>query len=350
MWITSSLASVLTPTAVALGNFDGIHNGHRQVIQPVLAPELPPESPPNRQRTIPDRALPSAIPTVVTFTPHPREFFSGQPRQLLTPVAEKVQQLQAMGIKQLVRLPFNRELADLSPEAFVEKILVQRLQVKQLSVGADFCFGRSRSGTAAQLQTLATAYGVQVVIVPLKLRDGDRISSSAIRAALQQGDVPLANQLLGRAYPLVGPVVLGQQLGRTLGFPTANLHLPPEKFLPRFGVYAVRVQIGTPDPVAPDPAAPDPAAANLALAPTFDPPPRLIPGVLNLGLRPTVDGQTQTTEVHLFDWSGDLYGQTLIVHLHQFIRPEQKFDSLDALKQQIQTDCQTARALLAIAP
>ncbi len=265
------------------------------------------------------------LPTVVTFNPHPHEFFSGQPRQLLTPVGEKVQQLQAMGIQQLVRLPFDRELANLSPEEFTHKILVQHLQVTRISVGADFCFGRSRSGTATDLQRLAAHAGIAVVIVPLKLRSGDRISSSAIRAALQQGDVTTANQLLGRSYSLVGPVVSGKQLGRTLGFPTANLHLPPEKFLPQWGVYAVRVQIFS---------HPTPTDSTEAL------------GVLNIGIRPTVNGQAPSAEVHLFDWSADLYGKTLTVNLEYFIRPEHKFASLDALKQQIQADCTLARQLL----
>jgi riboflavin kinase / FMN adenylyltransferase len=313
VWITSSLATVLTPTAVALGNFDGIHRGHRRVIQPVL------------DGTLATSKGTAIIPTVVTFNPHPHEFFSGQPRQLLTPVGEKVQQLQEMGIQQLVRLPFNRALANLSPEEFVAKILVQHLQVTRISVGADFCFGRSRSGTAPDLQALAAREGIEVVIVPLKLRDGDRISSSAIRTALQAGDLAIANQLLGRAYSLVGSVVPGKQLGRTLGFPTANLHLPPEKFLPHWGVYAVRVQI-FPSPT--DSASPE------------------ILGVLNIGVRPTVDGQTQSAEVHLLDWSADLYGKTLGVKLEQFIRPEQKFASVEALKQQIQADCALARQIL----
>lgn len=317
MWITSSLDTVLTPTAVALGNFDGIHRGHRQVVQPVL-----------------DGVLTTAtgepiIPTVVTFTPHPHEFFSGKPRQLLTPVAEKVQCLWDMGIQQLVRLPFNRELANLSPEDFFSQILVKHIHATRISVGEDFCFGRSRSGTAEDLQTLAARQGIDVVRVPLKLVDGDRISSSAIRTALQEGHLESANQLLGRSYSLVGPVVTGRQLGRTLGFPTANLQLPPEKFLPKRGVYAVRVQV---------------LAGAMGLNSPETPPALL--GVMNIGVRPTVDGQTQSAEVHLFDWSTDLYGKILVVQLEHFIRSEQKFTSLDALKHQIQADCAIARQVL----
>ncbi len=317
MWVTSSLTSALTPTAAALGNFDGIHLGHRQVIDPVLS--LRAESPSSERCYV----------TVVTFDPHPQEFFSGQPRCLLTPLSEKAELLRLLGVDQLVLLPFDRELANLSPEEFVENILVRQLRVQRVSVGADFCFGRQRAGTAMDLKAIATAYGVEVTIAPLKNLEGGRISSSAIRQALEKGDLELANRLLGRPYCLVGQVSQGQQLGRTIGFPTANLHLPPEKFLPRQGVYAVRVHIcSSGNPIG------------------FAHPPTL-PGVMNVGYRPTVDGTRQVIEVHLLNWSGDLYGQTLIVNLEQFLRSEQKFNSLQDLKAQIQRDCDAASAILA---
>ena len=312
MWVTSSLATVLTPTAIALGNFDGVHQGHRQVISPVLA--------------IPHAGAGRAHATVVTFHPHPQEFFTGQPRELLSPLTEKIAHLKHLGVEQLVLLPFDRELASLSPEQFVQNILCDKLQAVCVCVGSDFRFGQKRAGTAYDLQTAAIARGVATTIAPLKLLSGERISSSAIRAALQQGDLKTANRLLGRSYTLLGEVVTGQQLGRTIGFPTANLKVPPDKFLPQTGVYAVQVQC---------------QPENFSLnAPKF-------PAVMNLGYRPTVDGTQQVIEVHLLDWSGNLYGQTIVVHLEHFLRPEQKFDSLDALKTQIQTDCATARVLLA---
>lgn len=301
MWLTSSLDTVLTPTAVALGNFDGVHRGHRQVIQSALAAATQAE----------------VYPTVVTFHPHPQAFFTGQSRLLLTPVEEKVQQLEAMGITQMVALPFDRPLAELSPEAFVETILLEQLQAQWISVGQDFRFGKKRAGTVADLQAIAAAHNVEVHIVPLHTCKEGRISSSQIRTSLTAGDLAQANRLLGRPYSLIGTVVQGQQLGRTIGFPTANLQLPPEKFLPRQGVYRVRVTS------------------------TGWEKPQL--GVMNLGNRPTVDGVQQTTEVHLLDWSGDLYGQMLTVDLEAFLRPEQKFASLEALKAQIHADCETAR-------
>lgn len=319
MWITSSLTTAKSPTLVALGNFDGVHRGHQQVIQPVL--------------TAASSAPGSGYPTVVTFRPHPQEFFTGRSRPLLTPLDEKASCLSKLGVEQLVLLPFDRALADLTPKQFVETVLVQHLQARKVSVGEDFCFGCKRSGTATDLQAIATPLGIQVQIVPLHLANGERISSSAIRQALQEGNLAKANQLLGRPYSLVGQVVEGQQLGRTIGFPTANLKLPAEKFLPRQGVYCVWVYLSN--------------STNLSQSSYLAQP---LPGVMNLGHRPTVGGVQQTVEVHLLDWSGDLYGQTLTVSLAEFLRPEQKFASLEELKAQIQSDSTTARSILTAAP
>ncbi|MFQ3616380.1 MAG: bifunctional riboflavin kinase/FAD synthetase [Cyanobacteriota bacterium] len=326
MWITSCLETVKTPTVVALGNFDGVHLGHQTVIDPIRL---------TVQRFQTTHAANSGaiapVPTVVTFHPHPREFFTGQRRDLLTPLEEKVAQLKRLGVEQLVRLPFDRALSCLSPEAFIEQILVRSLMAQAISVGENFCFGHRRAGTAEDLRAIAARYDIPVHIVPMYRLDGERVSSSTIRDCLQQGLVKPAARLLGRPYTLVGDVVKGQQLGRSLGFPTANLRLPEEKFLPRLGVYAVRVYIQ-------DEAVPS--------APTLDRTGRSQPGVMNLGYRPTVDGSQRQVEVHLLDWAGDLYGKTLVVSLEAFLRAEQKFDSLDALKAQIRQDCDQARSLL----
>ncbi|WP_088891293.1 bifunctional riboflavin kinase/FAD synthetase [Leptolyngbya ohadii] len=308
MWITSSLTTAKTPTRVALGNFDGVHRGHQQVIQPVLSQAHSDSLP---------AVLPAVLPTVVTFHPHPRQFFTGEARSLLTPLEEKIQILRSIGVQQLVLLPFNEALANLSPEDFVRRILVESLQAQQVSVGENFCFGYRRSGTAIDLKNLAAQYDIPVEIVPLHCSDDERISSSAIREALTAGDPQRAGRLLGRPYELVGQIVQGQQLGRTIGFPTANVQVPPDKFLPRLGVYSVWVSSVEAQQIR---------------------------GVMNIGNRPTVSGQQQTIEVHLLDWSGDLYGKTLTVALDRFLRPEQKFGSLDELKVQIQRDCVAARA------
>ncbi|WP_375495186.1 bifunctional riboflavin kinase/FAD synthetase [uncultured Nostoc sp.] len=336
--VASSSEGLLTPTAVALGKFDGVHLGHQRVIQPVLhaggnlSVASSRQSKENQEYT---------YSTVVTFDPHPQEFFTGQPRTLLTPLDEKVQQLRSLGVEQLVLLPFDKELSALNPEEFVEKILVQQLRCQQISIGQDFCFGEKRSGTAKDLQLLAAKHNIPVTIVPLQTYTGEspiesscvsttptqdaRISTSLIRQTLEHGDIENANLLLGRPYTLLGDVVQGQQLGRTIGFPTANLQLPKDKFLPRQGVYAVRV---------------------FTLSEISDTAPSENLGVMNIGNRPTVNGTYSSAEVHLFDWSGDLYGKKLVVQLVKFLRPEQKFPSLEALKTQIQLDCVVAREVL----
>lgn len=319
MWVTSSTELIQTPTAVALGKFDGVHRGHQRVIQPIL------HKPVDAERI---------YPTVITFFPHPQEFFTGKPRKLLTPLDEKVQQLELLGVEQLVLIPFNKELSALTPEQFVEQIIVEKLQASRISVGQDFCFGSNRSGTAFDLQILVAKYGIPVNIVPLETHEDDlplkleetRISTSLIRQILEAGDIEKANLLLGRPYTLMGTVVKGQQLGRTIGFPTANLQLPEDKFLPQQGVYAVRVSaINTPD---------------TSLKNHW--------GVMNIGKRPTVNGTLPTVEVHLLDWSGDLYDKQLKIQLEKFLRPEQKFSSLEALKSQIQLDCTIARKFFSI--
>lgn len=317
MWVTSSTELIQTPTAVALGKFDGVHCGHQKVIQPILHKSADAER---------------SYSTVITFLPHPQEFFTGKPRRLLTPLDEKVQQLELLGVEQLVLIPFNKQLSALTPEEFVEQIIVEKLQASKISVGQDFCFGAKRSGTAFDLQMLAAKYGIPVTIVSLETHQEDvplveeenRISTSLIRKILETGEIEKANRLLGRAYTLIGNVVKGQQLGRTIGFPTANLQLPQDKFLPRQGVYAVRVSaIATSDTILHNHW-----------------------GVMNIGNRPTVNGTHPTVEVHLLDFTGDLYGQKLEIQLEKFLRSEQKFASLEALKAQIKLDCTAARKFL----
>ncbi len=343
MWITSSLDIVLTPTAVALGNFDGLHRGHQRVIYPTVNVSVASRGEISVRQSSSVNSFPwetstsasnppegeHCYSTVVTFHPHPQEFFTGKTKQLLTPHEEKVQQLKQLGVEQLVLLPFNHDLASLTPRQFVEEILIQQLHSRRISIGFDFQFGKNRSGTAIDLQKIAANYGVEVIIVPrYPCEQGERISSSLIRQALQQGDIQRVQQLLGRPYQLVGPVVPGQQLGRTIGFPTANLQLPPDKFLPRYGVYAVWVQ--------------RPSQPNTDFSPQM--------GVMNIGCRPTVEGQQPTVEVHLLHWSGDLYDQNLSVELVEFLRPEQKFASVEQLKAQIELDCVKAREILNASP
>lgn len=307
MLVISDLSKASTPTAIALGNFDGIHRGHQCVIAPVVG---------NAEKL---------VSTVLTFNPHPQEFFTGISRQLLTPIAEKVVQLEALGVQQLILLPFDRSISKLTPQEFMQQILIDRLQARSLSVGFNFRFGCQRCGSVEDLKAM---WGDRVHIVSEQLmhdvcsasNPSIRISSSAIRQALEQGEIDMARTLLGRPYSLIGKVVAGQQMGRKLGFPTANLQLHPQKFLPRDGVYAVQV---------------------LRLAD------RPLSAVMNIGIRPTVTGdRVRTVEVHLLNWNGDLYDRELCVNLVKFLRPEQKFESVEALKEQITIDCALATKLL----
>ncbi|PZU95317.1 MAG: bifunctional riboflavin kinase/FAD synthetase [Pseudanabaena sp.] len=307
------------PTAIALGNFDGVHLGHQQVIAPITPESLRKFASDHNQLS--STKLTS---TVVSFSPHPQEFFSQAPRSLLAPFDEKVALLKSLGVEQLVLLDFNAELAKLTAQEFMQQILINYLQVEMISVGFDFHFGQKRQGSVIDLENV---WGDRLTIIPEQTMSfGDdtekpnvRISSSNIRAALAQGDIGLANALLGRPYNLVGKVIRGKQLGRTIGFPTANLELPSQKCLPRDGVYAVTVVTNDSQSI--------------------------INGVMNIGMRPTVNGDRRSVEVHLFNWQGDLYDQQISVNLINYIRPEKKFDSLEMLKAQIQEDSQQALLL-----
>lgn len=299
--ISPSNEKIKYPCAVALGNFDGIHKGHQQVIQPIFNYE-------------------NLTPSLVTFIPHPEEFFTGTKKQLLTPMSEKCQILENLGIKQLILLPFDRQLANLSAEKFVEDILVKQIKANFISVGEDFCFGYQRQGNAEYLQSLANKYNVKVSITQEQnltiKKESIRISSSYIRQSLSEGKPELATKMLGREYQIIGKVIEGQKLGRKIGFPTANLAITPEKFLPQMGVYGVKVDVKN-----------NSLLSNLS-------------GVMNIGIRPTIEGKNISVEIHLLDWEGDLYNKILTVKLVNFLRLEQKFSSLDDLKKQIKLDCQ----------
>ena len=292
------------PTALALGSFDGLHAGHRGVIAEAI-------------RNCPVEAVPS----VVSFWPHPREVLFGEPRLRLDLPSEKLALLKPLGIEQLVLVPFTRELAELSAEAFVETVLLDTLQARQIAVGANFRFGRNRSGDAALLQQVAAARGVPVRVADI-VEDADgRMSSSRIRSALEAGDLKTARSLLSRPYRFQGPVVKGRGLGRGLGWPTANLRVDGRKFLPGLGVYAAWAWLdGTGE---------------------------RMPAVMNLGPQPTVDPNAPSAvEVHLLDRSLELVGRQLHVEPVSRLRGQVKFSGLEALSKQIGRDADAARALL----
>ncbi|MEQ8601759.1 MAG: bifunctional riboflavin kinase/FAD synthetase [Marivibrio sp.] len=292
--------------ALALGNFDGVHRGHQAVIG--RAARLAEET--------------GAPVGVLTFEPHPVTFFKPDvPPFRLTPFRIKAHQLQALGLDLLVRLTFDRALAELTAQDFIDRVLVEGVGVSELVVGYDFCFGKGRTGT---VETLKADGRFQVTVVdPAAGAGGEVYSSTRIRDYLKTGQPGQAAALLGRPFEIEGTVQTGAQLGRTIGFPTANIDLG-DYLRPAYGVYAVR--------------------AGVSLAAGAEPEWR--DGVANWGRRPTVNGIGEVFEVYLFDFEGDLYGADLRVALIEFIRPEEKFDGLDALKAQIAEDCRSARLIL----
>ncbi|MDP6969722.1 MAG: bifunctional riboflavin kinase/FAD synthetase [Gammaproteobacteria bacterium] len=289
-----------------IGNFDGVHLGHQQVLSLV------------RQQAG-ERQLPS---TVILFEPQPLEFVAPDkaPRRI-TRFREKIRLLHAQGIDRVVCLPFNAGLQNLTAQTFIQRLLVDGLGVAHFVVGDDFRFGRQRQGDFALLQDAGAANGFSVQSTPSCCYAGVRVSSTAIRQALQSHDLATAAKLLGRPFDITGKVAKGRQLGRTLGVPTANIRLQNKQPALQ-GVYATRV-FGWQD--------------------------RIYEGVANIGYRPTIAGLKPQLEVHIFDLQADLYGCQLRVEFCHFIRAEQKFADLSALQQQINQDIAAAKAFFAVA-
>ena len=296
----------LRPTAIALGSFDGLHQGHQRVIAAVTG-----------------AAHAGLTPTVVSFWPHPREVLHGDTRLRLDLPQEKLELLEPLGIRQLVLVPFNRELAALSPDAFVEQVLVGQLQAQRVAVGDNFRFGAGRRGDAEALRRIGAGCGVSVEVLPMLWDGPERVSSSRIRRALAAGDLAEAHRLLQRPYRFSGTVVQGRGLGRQLGWPTANLQVDGRKCLPLEGVYAAWAWVQGADGALDGPLA----------------------AVMNLGPQPTVDPDAPSAvEVHLLDVERDLVGMGLTVQPLALLRRQQRFDGLEALRQQIGRDAQQARA------
>lgn len=295
------------PSAVAIGTFDGCHRGHQAVIRSMQA-----------------KARQQNLETVVlSFQNHPLSYLAPERMPpLLSTCREKELALAALQPEHTILLPFNEVLSQLSPETFVREYLVQRLKAKHVSVGFNFRFGHQAQGTPEQLQALGAELGFSVEIQPAFDLKGEIVNSSRIRTLLQQGHLSEARTLLGDGYLIAGPVIRGQGIASSvLGVPTANLGLEtPEKLLPPKGVYACTVQL----PNHPQP----------------------YQGVMNLGMRPTFSGLNLSLEVYIMDFSGDLYNQEIQLRLLHFLRPEQRFESPEALKTQIQTDILQAHTLL----
>jgi len=297
----SELTDKHSPSVVSIGNYDGVHLGHQHVISTLLL----------------EASRLQASSTVVTFEPLAKEFFQPDSVVRLTTIEERAQLLFELGVDCVLCINFTADFAEYTPHQFIQEVLLEGLGTKFLCVGDDFKFGNGRSGDFQLLTKAGARHGFSVVAHDTFEIDGLRVSSGRVRDALTNGDFELAERLLGRPYTVSGVVSLGQQLGRTLGYPTANIGLPDTR-LPVSGVYAVTVRLDE----------------------------RVLNGVANVGRRPTVDGNENRLEVHLFEFNSDIYGKNMIVEFVAKIRKEQKFESIDALKAQIQKDAISANALL----
>lgn len=288
--------------SVAMGNFDGVHRGHQSVI---------------------DLARGPAPLGIITFEPHPRQYFAPQsPTFRLMNAEARANRLARLGVQHLYQLPFNAALASLTPEGFVHDVLHQGLGISHVVVGADFCFGKGRAGTAQDLENLCAARDIRTTIAPLVADQGIEISSTNIRRALTEGRPRDAAAMLGHWHRVEGAVLHGEKRGRELGYPTANMSVDG-LHLPKLGVYAVLVDILT------------------------GPQKGCYHGVASLGVRPMFGENRPNLETFLFDFKGDLYGQHLSVALVDFLRPELKFDGLPALITQMDADSAKSRAILA---
>jgi riboflavin kinase/FMN adenylyltransferase len=287
-----------------IGNFDGVHLGHQAVLGQLA-----------------EKADQLCLPlTVVTFEPQPQEVFCPEqspPR--LTRFREKVQALRRYAVDRVLVLRFNKRFSQQSPEEFIQRLLINGLGVKYLVIGDDFRFGKDRVGDFEMLKAAGRQHGFEVVSMHTFLLDDERVSSTRVRAALAKGDLNAAEKLLGRTYRMCGRVAHGDKKGRTIGFPTANIHLHRIN-TPLRGVFAVELFGLEGEPFA---------------------------GVANLGTRPTVGGMRTLLEVHLFDFKGEIYGRQVHVDFLLKLREERRFDSFDELKAQIQRDAEQARAYFA---
>ncbi len=285
---------------VLIGNFDGLHQGHQALFRFI------------KQQDLPKPHL------LLSFTPHPVQFFKPElPFFKLTSLAQKLSLLTQYNIDALLLMAFNQQCASLEPDEFISNILSDMLQAKAVITGDDFHFGKKRAGNQATLQQASKQYGFDYYMVGAQINENQqRFASRAIRNAIMQGDVALARNMLGRAYNISGEVIQGEQLGRTLNMPTANI-LPNDYCPPAYGVYAVTANLKDDD--------------------------RQYQAVASFGTRPTVGGKIPLLEVHLIDFAGNLYGKHLSVDFHHYLRAEENFSCLETLKSQMQQDLSDAK-------
>lgn len=296
----------LSHAVVTSGTFDGVHVGHQKILRRVI----------ERARQSDGQSV------VITYWPHPRLvlFPEDNNLKLLSTIEERIEQLRSFGIDYLLIIPFTKEFSRTSSRSFITDILVRAINTKVLVIGYDHRFGKNREGSFEHLKARSAQYGFEVEEIPRQDVDDIGVSSTKIRRALESGDIETANRYLGRHYSITSEVEEGKKLGRTIGFPTANMAMPPaHKLIPGNGVYAVWAKVDGERHAA----------------------------MMNIGLRPTVDGKELTLEVHLLDFTGDLYGKTMTVEFVDQLRKERKFEGLEALQAQLVKDRQATEQALA---
>ena len=290
----------IEPSVAAIGNFDGVHLGHKKVLE-------------EAKKLSTEKKLPISV---LTFEPHPREFFSSEKNNfLLQTNSQKIETLRKHGIDNLINLKFDKNLSELHPEEFIEKILFKNLSLKHVFVGKDFKFGKNRKGDIDTLKNIGTKYNIGVSSISLKTLNTVSISSSKIREHLKSGNIIEANKLLGRPYKISGLVIEGDKRGRSINFPTANIKLG-NLIMPAFGVYSVSIK----------------GIEN-----------KIYNGIANIGRRPTVNDRGVLLEVNIFDFNYNIYGKEISVNLLNFIRKEKKFDGIESLKTQIKNDVRVSK-------
>ncbi|MCR6638948.1 MAG: bifunctional riboflavin kinase/FAD synthetase [Sporocytophaga sp.] len=289
---------------VTIGTFDGVHLGHRKIL--------------NRLKETSKEENGESV--VITFWPHPRKVLQGVDSfKLLLTLDEKIEMIASCGIDHLLLIPFTKEFSSTTSEDFIQKILIDKIGTKKLVIGYDHKFGKNREGSFEYLKENASRIGFQVEEIPREDIEHNAISSTAIREALSKNNVSKASTLLGRPYSVKGKVVEGKKLGRELGYPTANIEVEdPEKILPADGIYTVLVKVAG----------------------------KIYGGMLSLGFNPTVEGKGRSMEVHIFDFNKNIYGETVEVSFLEFLRFEAKFPNLEALIEQLKEDEKHSRTIL----
>ncbi len=289
-------------SAVTMGKFDGIHKGHQKLMKKILEKK--------------EQGLKSVV---FTFGQMPGTVFLGKKGRTILTKEERQQHLKNMGIDYMIECPFVTQIIQMEPERFIEDILVNQLHAKYIAVGPDFRYGHNRRGDAGLLKSLSHVYGYETEIVDKECLENREISSTYVRQMLEIGDMETAAKLLGYPYYVSGTVVHGHEIGRTLGLPTTNILPDDEKMLPPNGVYLTKTIFGQQE----------------------------LFGITNIGVKPTISGEeAKGIETHLFGFEGDLYDQNLIVEFYAFKRPEQRFDSLESLKEQLRRDAQWGKEII----